>query len=95
MLKKPHDNQGNLYPGACSRGQMPQIAPRQFAARQTQCVAPRAYHALDADRSIIQNGKLACQGASEDCSSVARRKTSKVHSTKRNACTEQEQLPAA
>ena len=25
---------------------------------QTQCVAPRAYNALDADRSIIQDGKL-------------------------------------
>ena len=25
---------------------------------QTQCEAPRAYNALDADRSIIQNGKL-------------------------------------
>ena len=37
---------------------MPQIAPRHFAARQTQCVAPRAYNALDADRSIIQYGKL-------------------------------------
>ena len=37
---------------------MPQIAPRRFAVRQTQCVAPRAYIALDADRSIIQNGKL-------------------------------------
>ena len=24
------DNQGNLYPGACSRGQMPQIAPRRL-----------------------------------------------------------------
>ena len=37
---------------------MPQIAPRRFAARQTQCVAPRAYNALDADRSITQDGKL-------------------------------------
>ena len=37
---------------------MPQIAPRRFAARKTQCVAPRAYNALDADRSIIQKGKL-------------------------------------
>jgi len=37
---------------------MPQIAPRRFAVRQTQCVAPRAYSALDADRSIIQDGKL-------------------------------------
>jgi hypothetical protein len=25
---------------------------------QTQCEAPRAYNALDADRSIIQDGKL-------------------------------------
>ena len=37
---------------------MPQIAPRRFANGQTQCVAPRAYNALDADRSIIQDGKL-------------------------------------
>jgi hypothetical protein len=46
------------------------------------------------DNQAKRVGKLACQGASEDCSSVARRKTSGVHSTKRNACTEQEQLPA-
>ena len=54
---QPH-NQGNLYPGACSRGQMPQIAPRRFAVRQTQCVAPRAHSALAPKWSIIQNGKL-------------------------------------
>ena len=34
--------------------------------------------------------KLACERVSADCSAVARRKTSEVHSTKRNACTAKE-----
>lgn len=37
---------------------MPQIALRRFASRQIQCVAPRAGNALDAERSIIWDGKL-------------------------------------